>query len=189
MTDYGSFQLTSVADLPTAVVAFPGEHWSDGVAVGTVRAGAAVIPVASGARIGLREPIAADVTGSGAANGQVAIALNPVQVPDGNAGSIYNDALGPNDIVNRDITNGNYVHRYLSGVFHLTLIEAQAYTPGALIGWKVAGTPQTGQSGTGAWTLNASSDIKGVFEVVEFRTLPGETTKGVLTVRSLRSQF
>ena len=75
MTDYGSFQLTSVADLPNAVVAFPGEHWSDGVAVGTVRAGAAVIPVASGARIGLREPIAADVTGAGAANGQGAIAL------------------------------------------------------------------------------------------------------------------
>lgn len=189
MTDYGSFQLTSVADLPNVQVAFPGEHWSDGVAVGTVRAGAAVVPVASGARIGLREPIAADVTGSGAANGVVGIALNPVQIPDSNAGSIYNDALGPNDIVNRDITNGNYVHRYLSGVFHLTLIVANTYSPADLIGWDVDGTPQTGKTGTGAWAKNVNSDIKSVFEVVEFRTLPGETTKGVLTVRSLRSQF
>lgn len=186
MPDYGSFQISSVADLPNVQVAFPGEHWSDVVASGTVRPGAAVVPVASGSRMAVREAQAGD---SSVPLGQVGIALNPVQIPDSNAGSIYNDALGPNAIVNRSITNGNYVHRYLSGAFHLTLIVADTYSPGDRIGWHAAGTPQTGKSGVGAWAKNSAADIDDVFEVVEFRTLPGVANRGVLTVRSLKSQF
>lgn len=182
----GAFSLTSVANLPNVTVAFPGEHWSDRKASGAVTPGAAVFPTTGGK---FKTVGASNSAAAAASPNQVAIALRCVDVPDTNAGSIYNDALGPNDIKNLDIADGGYIHRYYSGVFHLTLITPDTYVPGDLIGWDADGARPTGKSGTGAWAKNANADVDSIFEVQEFRPVNGSTTEGILTVRSLRGQF
>lgn len=180
----GSYLLTSVAKLPNVTVAFPGEHWSNRIASGAITPGEAVVPVASGGKLYMKKAGASDSIK------QLAIALKTVQVPDINPGSQYNEALGPNEIVNRTIVDGEYVHAYYSGAFNLTLVKPDTtYAPGDLIGWEAAGARPTGKSGTGSWAKDATADIDSFFEVLEWRPYSSDLKEGILTVRSLRGQF
>jgi hypothetical protein len=176
----GSFALTGVGSLPNVTVAFPGEHWSNRRASGSVTPGEAVVPQASAGKLYMRKAGAAD------AATQLAIALRPVDHPDTNTGP---GSLGPNEIRNTAMAEGEYVHAYYSGAFHLTLVTPAAYVPGDLIGWDADGARPTGKSGTGAWAKNASADIDSIFEVMEWREMGEVANEGVLTVRSLRGQF
>lgn len=176
MADVGAFELTSVAALPNVSVAFPGEHWSNRKAAEDIVPGEAVVPVNSGGRLYM------EVAGSGSAITQLAIALRTVQAPDSTG------VLGPNELMNTTIQQGEYVHAYYSGVFHLTLVVPDTYVPGDLIGWDADGARPTGKSGTGAWAKNAAADIDSVFEVMEFRAVNADD-EGILTVRSLRGQM
>jgi hypothetical protein len=179
MTTQGSFPLTGTGSLPNVTVAFPGEHWSDRTASGSITPGEAVVPAASGGKLVVRKAISSDpIT-------QLAIALRPVDVPDPNTGP---SALGPNEIRNQDIAQGGYVHCYYSGAFVLTLVDPnRTYNPGDLIGWDEDGARPSGKSGAGSWAPNANADIDSVFEVIEVRAI-GATDK-ILNVRSLRGQF
>lgn len=184
----GSYPIGGVDKLPHVTVAFPGEHWSNRVASGVIVPGEAVVPVASAGGHGRwRTATAAD----SAKGSQVAIALKTVQVPDRNPGSQYNESLGPNDIVNRNIVDGEYVHAYYSGAFHLTLIDPRdTYSPGDIIGWSASGQRPVGISGTGSWRKSGgNTDIDDVYEVLEFRPLGPNLNEGLLTVRSFRGQF
>lgn len=173
----GSFALTGVGALPNVTVAFPGEHWSNRRASGAITPGEAVVPVA-----GADGNLYMEVAGSGDAITQLAIALRPVDHPD------PTNVTGPNELRNTEIADGEYVHAYYSGAFHLTLIVPDDYAPGDLIGWDASGARPAGKDGTGAWAKNADADIDSVFEVMEFRPI-GEDDEGILTVRSLRGQF
>lgn len=189
MTDFGSFQLISLAKLPNVSVAFKGEHWSDGKA--NAANAAAIIPgtlVVPGTPLNGR--VGWTPAGSGALDPRAAIALRPVSVPDTNVGSEYNPQLNPNDIMNLPLAVGSYVHAWRSGAFHLTLIAADSsYAPGDLIGWDPAATPLTGKPGPGAWKKVNANPTYAFAEVIEFRPLTSDATQGVLTVKSLRGQF
>lgn len=183
MTTFGSFELTSVENLPNVSVAFPGEHWSDGKALETIVPGELVVPTASGGKLYWQR------AASGTLDPRAAIAMNCVQVPDLNPGSHYNEALSPNEIVNLSIAQHQYVHAYRSGAFHFTLIKPDsAYAPGDLIGWDHAATRPTGKAGTGSHKRGVIA-ANAWAEVVEWRPLPGDNTIGILTVKSLRGQF
>jgi hypothetical protein len=176
----GPYPLTSVANLPNVTVAFPGEHWSNRYASGgDITPGAAIVPAASGGKLFMRTATSSD------AATQLAIALRTVDVPDVNVGP---NAKGPNEIRNQVIPEGEYVHAYYSGAFHLTLVVPAAYNPGDLIGWDADGVRPKGKSGVGAWAKNSAADIDSIFEVMEFRKVNAEN-EGILTVRSLRGQF
>lgn len=179
--DVGNFPLTGVAALPNVSVAFPGEHWSDYRASGDIVPGEAIVPTASAGKKYVRKATAGD------AAAQLGIALRTVQHPDVNTGP---GSLGPNEIVNQTIASGDWVHRYLSGAFHLTLIAPDdSYAPGDLIGWDADGARPAGKGGTGSWAKNADADIDSIFEVEEWRPYNADGDEGVLTVRSLRGQF
>lgn len=179
---FGSFQLTSVAKLPNVTVAFRGEHWSDGKAASTIVPGSLVVPTSSGgARVWT-------VAASGAVDPRSAVALRVVSVPDANPGSEYNPQLTPNDIVNLAIKQGEFVHAYRSGAFHLTLIAEDSYVPGDLIMWDPNATPVAGKPSPGAWKKTATA-ANAFFEVIEFDSLSADSQQGILTVHSLRSQF
>jgi hypothetical protein len=176
----GSFPLTGTGDLPNVTVAFPGEHWSNRKASGTVTPGEAVVPDASAGGLFMRTAQASD------AITQLAIALRPVDVPDPNSGPA---ALGPNEIRNTPMKQGEYVHAYYSGAFHLTLVDPnREYEPGQLIGWDANGARPEGKEGEGSWAPDANADIDSVFEVMEVREV-GDEGEVILTVRSLRGQF
>lgn len=179
---YGSHKLGDVSGLPNVQVAFPGEHWSDGKASEDITPGELIVPVASGGK-----RVWARAT-AGNLDPRACIALNPVQHPDSNAGSIYNEGLGPNQIVNRTLKAGQWVHAYKSGAFNLTLIEAHAYVPGDLLTFDPAATPQPGKTSTGAWK-KTTTIAQALFEVTLFRPIPDHADRGVATVQSLRSQF
>lgn len=181
--NYGSFQLTSVADLPNCTVAFPGEHWSDGKAGEVITPGSLVIPSASaGKKIW-------GLASAGTLDPRASIALKCVQIPDSRGGSIYGDQLGPNVLVNRPIVVGEYVHAYRSLAAQLTLFTpSSAYVPGDLLTWDPTGARPTGKTGTGSWKRGGTA-ANSFFEVEEFRPLASAPTEGVLTVKSLRSQF
>lgn len=189
MTDFGSFQLTSVAKLPNVTVAYKGEHWSDGKA--NALGGAAIVPgtlVVPGTPVSGR--VGWLVASAGVLDQRACIALRPVSVPDVNPGSEYNPQLTPNDIMNLPLATGSYVHAWRSGVFHLTLIAADStYAPGDLIGWDPAATPLAGKPGPGAWKKVNGNPTYAFGEVVEFRPLTFDATAGVLTVKSFRGQF
>lgn len=178
----GDFPLEGVSGLPNVTVAFPGEHWSNRKASGAIVPGEAVVPVNSGGKLYMRKATSSD------ALTQLAIALRVIEHPDGSGDSTYTTSLGPNEIVNQSIAQGEYVHAYYSGVFHLTLVVPAAYVPGDLVGWDADGARPTGKSGTGAWAKNSAADIDSMFEVMEFREL-NDSHEGILTVRSLRGQF
>lgn len=177
----GAYPLTGVAKLPNVSIAFPGEHWSDAIASGSIVPGEAVVPTQlAGRRYMVR------ATTAQAGSRQLAIALRVHDIPDVNTGP---NALGPNELVNQTILNGEYVHAWYSGVFHLTLFEPAAYVPGDLITWVDNAARPTGKGGTGAWTRSGATDANSLFEVREFRKLATVATEGILTVRSLRGQF
>lgn len=175
----GPFPLEGVGKLPNVTVAFPGEHWSNRYASGAITPGEAVVPTASAGKLYMRTAQASDVIT------QLAIALRPVDVPDPNTGPT---SLGPNEIRNQDIEDGEYVHAYYSGAFHLTLVVPDSYVPGDLIGWDANGARPEGKEGEGAWAKNSAADIDSMFEVMEFRKVNAKN-EGILTVRSLRGQF
>lgn len=181
MTDFGSFQLTSIAKLPNVTVAFNGEHWSDGKAAAQITPGSLVVPIGSGGRRYWQ------VAPSGTLDPRACIALRPVSVPDTNPGSEYNPQLTPNDIMNLPLAVGSYVHAYRSGAFHLTLIVPDTYVPSDLIGWDPNAVPAAGKPSPGAWK-KVGSAAQAFAEVVDFRALTSDNTIGVLTVHSLRVQ-
>jgi len=175
----GSFPLTGVAKLPNVSVAKQtDDHWSDRKASGDIVPGEAIVPVASAGKQVFR------VANSGDSITQLAIALRTVDVPDPNSGP---SELGPNEIRNQTIKHGEYVHRYYSGVFHLTLVDPRrSYEEGQLIGWDADGQRPEGKAeGVGSWAPNANADIDSVFEVQEVRRI-GSDGDVILTVRSLR---
>lgn len=180
--DFGDFPLTTVKDLPNVTVAFPGEHWSDGKASEVIVPGECVIPMSSAGKKYWQR------AASGAVDPRSAVALRTVQIPDIRGGGFYGDQVGPNAIMNTAIKVDEYVHAYRSGAFHLTLFEAAAYVPGDMLMWDPGATRANGKGGTGAWKKTATA-ANAFFEVEEFRPNPGSTTEGILTVKTLRSQF
>lgn len=180
----GAYPLTSADRLPNVTIAYPGERWSDRKASEDIIPGQAVVPLASAGKLLMRP------AGSADAVTQMAIARRTVDVPDNNPGSIYNEALGPNEISNLPIRQGDYVLALYSGGFHLTLIEEHAYQPSELIGWDAGADAQGGKpQGIGAWAPMGAGVIGPLFEVVLFRPVNAAGDQGVLTVRSLRGQF
>jgi hypothetical protein len=181
MPEHGSFPLTGTAKLPNVSVAFNGEHWSDRKASGDIVPGEAIVPVASAGKTVWR------VANDEDAITQLCIALRTVDVPDPNSGP---GELGPNEIRNTTIKDGEYVHRYRSGVFHITLVDPRrTYEEGTLIGWDASGErPEGKAAGAGSWAPDANADIKSVFEVQEVRHV-GSSGDVILTCASLRGQF
>lgn len=176
--DVGSYELTGVAALPNVTVAFPGEHWSNRKASEAITPGEAVMPMNSGGVLYVARAGSADSGGR-----QIGIALRTVQIPD-TRGDV---SRGPNEIMNTVIAVDEYVHVWMSGAFHLTLVVPAAYVPGDLMGWNPSGVRPTGKSGTGAWR-KVTGDANATFEVMEFRPYNVAGTEGILTVRSLRTQ-
>lgn len=191
----GAFPLTSVARLPNVTVGYPGERWSDRKASGAIDPGCAVVPFGAAGKNVMRAASASD------AALQVAVASRPIDVPDTNPGSIYVEALGPNEIRNLPIQEGDYILALYSGVLHFTLITPDnSYAFGDLIGW-IPGSPRpTGKpepaspACAGAWGKKATAEGKSLqwvgplFEVELWRPVNAAGTEGVLTCRSLRGQ-
>jgi hypothetical protein len=177
----GAYPLTGVGKLPNATIASPGEVWSNLRANGVIIPGAAVAPVAVGGKLCAKQLIAGDTP----VKEQVGVALRQVEIPDVNTGP---SALGPNELVNRAIADQDYLRRYMSGVLHLTLVEARAdYVPGQKIGWAVAAARPAGKAaGVGEWSNAAILAGTDIFEVFEYRVY-GSGNEGILTVRFLRS--
>jgi hypothetical protein len=191
----GAFPLTSVARLPNVTVSYPGERWSDRKASGIIAPGTAVMPVASGGKLLMRAAQAGD------AITQMAVASRTIDVPDLNPGSIYQEALGPNEIRNLPLQNGDYILALYSGALILTLINPDTYNPGDLIGWIPGGAVPTGKptssvSGSGvsgSWgkvtsPAGGGTPLGALFEVQMFRPVNAAGTEGLLNVRSLRGQ-
>jgi hypothetical protein len=180
----GAYPLTGVAKLPNATIASPGEVWSNLRANGIIIPGAAVAPVNVGGKLYAKQLVAGDTP----VVEQVGVALRQIMTPDLNQGSLYNPALGPNEIVNLAIADGDYLRRYMSGAMHLTLVEPRAdYVPGQLIGWAPAAARPAGKAaGTGAWSNAGILAGTTLFEVFEYRPY-GSSNEGLLTVRFLRS--
>lgn len=205
MTPVGDFPLTAVEKLPNASVAFGGEHWSDGKAVAEITVGAPVIPaplasaiasgrasVTPGNARGLKQVEASDTIND---ERQVAIALRTVVPPyEQSVTAGYLEDNGPNEIVNRPIQRGEYVHEWRSGAFNLTLVEPRDdYVPGQIIGWNPAATRPAGKRGatndkTGAWTNTSRKANTNLFEVREVHPI-GPNDEVLLMVSSLRGQF
>jgi hypothetical protein len=181
---YGAFKLASVGALPNIVVAFPGEHWSDGKADEDIVPGELVEQInVSGKKYWRR------VTAVGAVTPLMAVAMRTIDIPDANPGSFYAEALGPNEIKNLPIKAGQYVHAWHSGAFQLTLFAPDAgIAPGHLMAYDPAGARPTGKPGTGSW-IRTVTGANAFFVVEEFRPLPDTPGEGILTVRSVRSQF
>lgn len=186
----GAFPLTGVSGLPNVTVANGprSRHYSHHKASGSITPGAAVYPVydatgsasvnTPGNARKLRVAVAGDASKP---LGQLAIACRVVEVPDQNVGP---NQKGPNEIMNQTINDGEYVHAFYEGDFHLTLVVPDTYQPGDLIGWDDNGVRPAGKSGVGAWAKNAAADIDNVFEVIEWRKV-NNANEGVLTVRKL----
>lgn len=177
----GAYPLTGVGRLSNVTVASPGEVWSNLRANGVVIPGAAIAPVNVGGKLYAKQLVSGDTP----VIEQVGVALRQVEIPDTNNGP---SALGPNEIVNQAIANGDYLRRYMTGVLHLTLCEPRAdYVPGQRVGWAVAAARPSGKaSGTGAWSNTGILSGTTIFEVFEYRAY-GSSNEGILTVRFLRS--
>jgi hypothetical protein len=191
----GAFPLTSVARLPNVTIAYPGERWSDRKASGIIAPGTAVVPVAAGGKLLMRAATTGDAVT------QMAVATRTIDVPDINPGSIYQEALGPNEIRNLPLQAGDYVLALFSGALILTLINPDTYNPGDLIGWipgaaVPTGKPTSATAGSGvsgSWgkmtgPAGGGTPIGPLFEVTMFRPVNPAGTEGLLNVRSLRGQ-
>lgn len=180
----GAFPLTSADKLPNVTIAYPGERWSDRKARGQIVPGVAVVPVASAGKLQMRAAIAGDAVT------QMAVATRTIDVPDQNPGSQYAEALGPNEIRNLPIKDGDYVLALYSGALILTLIKARAWQPAELVGWDPAAAPQGAKDsgGAGAWNVMGAGVIGPLFEVEMFRPVNAAGDQGILNVRSLRGQ-
>lgn len=172
----GAYPLLGVGRLPNADVAFPGEVWSNHRANGNIVPGSAVAPVAVGGKKRYKALVAGDTP----VQDQVGVAFRQVEVPDTNTGFT---ALGPNEIVNQVIPDGDYLRVYKTGGLNLTLVEPRAdYVGGQLIGWAPAAARPAGKAaGTGAWSNAGILAGTAIFEVHEYRTFGGGN-EGILTV-------
>src|SRR3954454_2222862 len=185
----GAYPLVGTGKLLNVDIASPGEVWSNLRASGIIVPGAAVMPVAVGGARAAKQIAAGDVIND---KMQVAVALRQVAVPDINPGSLYNNALGPNEIVNLAIADPDYLRRYLTGVLHLTLVkpDGAGYTPFEKVAWNPGAARPAGKAaGTGAWDHAGAGGVIAnteIFEVVEWRA-HGTAGERVLTVRFLRS--
>jgi hypothetical protein len=180
----GDFALSAagVAKLPNVKVTFPGEHWSDLKASEDIVPGELVIPISSGGKRYCARAGSAD--GGDPRSG---IALRVVEVPDVNTGPA---ALGPNEIVNKKILAGEYVHMYRSGGFHLTLYTPDAgYLPAQLLRFDPGGARVAGKGGVGSWTRAGATAANAFLEVIQWRPLSAGSDTGILIVQSLRGQF
>lgn len=177
----GAYPLLGVAKLANVTIASPGEVWSNLRANGIIVPGAAVAPVNVGGKLRAKQLLVGDTP----VIEQVGVALRQVEVPDVNTGP---SALGPNEIVNQSIADGDYLRRYMSGVLHLTLAEARAdYVPSQKIGWAPAAARPAGKAaGTGAWSNAGILAGTAIFELMELRPV-GSGDEKILTVRYLRS--
>jgi hypothetical protein len=178
----GDHPLLGTGRLPNVTVAFPGEVWSNSRANGVIIPGAAVAPVNVGGKLRHKQLIVGDTPDAD----QVGVALRQVEIPDQNVGPA---SLGPNEIMNQAIADGDWLRRYMTGVLHLTLVEPRAdYVPGQKIGWAVAAARPAGKAaGTGAWSNAALLAGTSIFEVHEPYRVYGASNEGILTVRFLRS--
>lgn len=182
----GHFPLTGVTGLPNVTIAFPGEHWSDRIAKGAITPGAAIVPVNYGGKLAMQVAAAESPK-------RMAIATRVISIPDASVDSGYVQGLGPNEIKNLPISDGEWVHAYYSGVFLLTLIVPRAWAPGDLVAWNATGARPTGKTGTGAWDVAAGADAAAKEavawgEVTEFRPFSANGFEGLLTVRTFRTQ-
>lgn len=183
MPEAGNFPLTGTKDLPHVAVAYgPGaEHWSDRVASGSIVPGEAVVPAGSATATGY---MLMRTAGASDSLTQLAIALRPIDVPDINNGP---SAEGPNEIRNKTMKDGEWLHPYYSGGFTLTLVDPRrTYVPGQQLGWDADGHRPAGVAGEGSWAPNANADIDGFFEVAKV-TPVGSNGEVILKVRSLRT--
>lgn len=179
----GAHPLTGVAKLPNVSVAHPGEIWTDRIASEPIVPGEAVMPTTVGGKLAVRIAETADL-----GSPQLALAMRTVDVPDRASDSQYTTSLGPNEIKNLEIAEGDYVMCAYSGVYHLTLVRPRAWVAGELVTWNPTGARPTGKSGTGSWDVTTDPAVA-VFEVQEFRPYSANGQEGLLTVRSLRGQF
>lgn len=175
----GAYPLTSVAKLPNVTVAYPGEVLSRERASGTILPGEAVMPVSSAGAEYVRRAVDADK-----GDPRLGIAMRVVEIPDVNSGP---SALGPNEIVNTPIPQRDYVRRYRTGGFLLTLVEPRAdWAHGDLICFDVDGARPAGKpAGTGSWVRTAVR-AEAFAEVIEFRPYSANGQEGVLLVRTLQ---
>jgi hypothetical protein len=183
----GNFPLTDVTGLANVTIAYPGEHWSNRIAKGAIDPGAAVMPVNYGGKLAVQVAAAAD------APKRMGIATRVITIPDRAVDSGYVQSLGPNEIKNLQIKDGEWVHVYYSGVFHLTLVVPRVWAPGDLVAYNPAGARPTGKTGVGAWDLPAGADAAAKEaaawgEVLEFRPFSANGQEGLLTVRSFKTQ-
>src|SRR4051812_27038488 len=102
----GNFPLTGVTGLPNVTIAFPGEHWSNRIAQGAIVPGEACVPVNYGGKLAMKRAVAADSTK------RMAIALRTIGIPDVAGDSGFTTSLGPTEIQNLQIADGEYVHAY-----------------------------------------------------------------------------
>lgn len=178
----GAFPISGVGKLPNVDIAHPGEVWSNRRASGNIVPGACVAPIV-GAPLKFKQ---VGVVGDVVDRRQVAIALRQVEIPDVNNGPA---TLGPNEIVNQMIADGDWLRTYHTGVLHLTLIDPdETYTAGDIIGWDAAANRPAGKAaGTGAWSPTGFLAGTDIFEVFESRPYGGGDDK-LVTVRFLRGE-
>lgn len=175
----GSFELTSVKNLPNAHVAYPGERWTNRTASGQIIPGEPVMPLASGtsptATMTMRR------AKSGDSVDQIALCTRTIDIPDPNTGPT---SLGPNERRNLPIESGEWLMAHYGGVFILTLVVPGEYAPGERIGWNENGTRPAGKAaGNGAWDKDANAQLKGVFEVESWQEVNSTTHEGILTAK------
>jgi hypothetical protein len=177
----GAYPLLGVGKLPNVSVASPGEVWTNHRANGVIVPGAAVAPVNVGGKLRLKQLVALDTPNID----QVAIAARQVEVPDVNTGP---GALGPNEIVNQAIADGDWVRRFVTGAYNLSLVEPRAdYVPGQIIGWAPAAARPSGKAaGTGAWSNAGILAGTAVLELLE--AFPyGASNEQLLVCKFLRA--
>lgn len=177
----GLFPLTGVTGLPNVTIAYPGEHWSNTIAQGAIVPGEACVPANYGGKLAMKRATATD------SPRRMSIATRVIEIPDTANDSGYTTSIGPNEIKNRQIEDGEYVHHYRSGVFHLTLVVPRAWAPSEMVTFNPTGARPTGKVGTGSWDVT-TDDTKAWGEVLEFRPFSADGKEGLLTVRSLRTQ-
>lgn len=201
LTQVGAYPLTGTGKLPNVDVASPGEVWTNKRASGIIVPGSLVKPVlvsevGSWAVVKTSDTveIATGTVKSDSTHvyqGELAIAMRQIMVPDINQGSQYNPALGPNEIVNLPIASGDWVRSYHTGVVHLTLVVPGTYAEGDVLGWDEKGTrPEFKAEGTGAWRRVDTGEVTAGTGILVVHTTPryyGTNNEAVLTCRFLRS--
>jgi hypothetical protein len=197
LTQVGAYPLTGTGKLPNVDVAFPGEVWSNRRAGQVIVPGSCIKQVEKEGVPEWKVVLSADEVvneGDGIRKETLGIAMRQIMVPDINPGSQYNPQLGPNEIMNLLISEGDWMRSYMSGVLNLTLVRPDStYKVGDIIGWDPKGArPKEKAEGEGSWAKHASDDSSvvantDIFTVHATPQFYGAEGEAVLTVRFLRS--